>query len=341
MEPDVTVVIPTLDRPAMLRLAVHSALAQRGVRVDIVVVDDGSAPRLNRDAWSHDPRITVVRHDVTLGVATARNAGLARARGRWTAVLDDDDAWAPDKLRRQLLAMRDRQAGWAFTGSLAVSPQGQVVASLDPPPPDDVYARVLTRNAIPAGGSNVIAETALLRRLGGFDESLSHLDDWDMWIRLAGEARAAAVAAPLVAHRHHAANRSFAVAGPLRADFDVLARRYAHQREEMGVTLERADFERYLAWGPRHRGRRLAAAGAYLKAAARVPDPGSLLRAAGMLLGEEAMRRVSGRPRPRPLPAWAEPYLGADAVTLLDDPVDAPVRRTQEPHGPRALRPER
>src|SRR5215210_5724308 len=89
--PQVTVVVPTRNRPALAARAVRSARDQRDVSVEVVVVDDGSEPAL--DASTIDA--TIVRHDRSQGVAVARNSGLSRATAPLVAFLDDDDLWAP------------------------------------------------------------------------------------------------------------------------------------------------------------------------------------------------------------------------------------------------------
>src|SRR5688500_342442 len=97
--PEVTVVIPTRDRWNLLeRRALRSVLAQEDVRLEVVVVDDGSSepapPSIERDE-----RVRVVRHETSRGVPAARNTGIGEATAAWTAFLDDDDLWAPRKLR--------------------------------------------------------------------------------------------------------------------------------------------------------------------------------------------------------------------------------------------------
>jgi glycosyltransferase involved in cell wall biosynthesis len=99
--PDVSVVIPTRDRSRLLVLALRSALRQREVDLEVVVVDDGSGDDTPEVvAGLRDARVHLVRHPGPHGVSAARNSGIAAARGRWIAFLDDDDLAARVGVRR-------------------------------------------------------------------------------------------------------------------------------------------------------------------------------------------------------------------------------------------------
>jgi glycosyltransferase involved in cell wall biosynthesis len=99
----VSVVIPTRGRPALLRRAVESALAQTHRELEIVVVIDGpdSATEAAMGEVT-DPRLRVLALPESLGGSDARNTGAAASTGAWVAFLDDDDEWLPEKLERQL-----------------------------------------------------------------------------------------------------------------------------------------------------------------------------------------------------------------------------------------------
>jgi glycosyltransferase involved in cell wall biosynthesis len=100
---DVTVVIPTHNRKELLDRTLRSVLAQEDVDLSVVVVDDGSADGTEAFVQAlADPRVSVVRHPEARGVSAARNTGIARATTTWLAFVDDDDLWAPTKLRAQL-----------------------------------------------------------------------------------------------------------------------------------------------------------------------------------------------------------------------------------------------
>src|ERR687891_1871685 len=91
----VTVVLPSRDRPEMLERALRCALQQQDVELEVIVVDDGSSPPLGDSVASlGDPRVTLLRREMPQGVASARNAGIARARHPFVAFLDDDDLWS-------------------------------------------------------------------------------------------------------------------------------------------------------------------------------------------------------------------------------------------------------
>ena len=199
---EVTVVIPTKDRRALLHAAVASVLAQVDVDVRVVVVDDGSAV----PAASHlpdDPRVQVVRNETSLGVSGARNRGLELVTTPWVAFLDDDDVWSEGKLRRQLDALHASGYRWACSASVNFS-DDEVLGLTNEPAVDDVAALMLTGNHIPAGGSGVLADTRLVRQVGGFDTSLASLADWDCWLRLAQESPVARVGQTDVGYRINA-----------------------------------------------------------------------------------------------------------------------------------------
>lgn len=110
----VSVVIPTLGR-ASLHRAVQSALAQTEPVAEVIVVADTDEPL---DLPS-DHRVTVVRNSPAVGSAAARQCGVDAATGSVIALLDDDDEWHPDKLRRQLAAVAGEGPHWVASCRVA------------------------------------------------------------------------------------------------------------------------------------------------------------------------------------------------------------------------------
>jgi len=101
--PEVTVVIPTRFRPELVIRAVGSVLAQTFTDFEVVVVVDGPDDDTRAAlAGLGDDRVRVIVLSEKGGAPNARNVGAGAARGRWTALLDDDDEWLPEKLAVQL-----------------------------------------------------------------------------------------------------------------------------------------------------------------------------------------------------------------------------------------------
>ena len=103
MQPDVSFVIAAFNAERSIARAIQSAIAQRDVTVEVVVVDDCSIDRTVEVARSFPAEsVRVVELEKNRGPGGARNAGLEIARGRWIAVLDSDDAVYPDRLARMI-----------------------------------------------------------------------------------------------------------------------------------------------------------------------------------------------------------------------------------------------
>ncbi len=287
---DVSVIVPTRNRQALLAETLESALGQTGVQLQVVVVDDGSNDgTTDALARMRDPRLKVVRHDVPRGVAQARNTGIAAASGEWIAFLDDDDLWAPTKLEAQLEAAAREHASFAYSAVAVIDVDGRLREALPVVPPDALLVELLRYSAIPAGASNVVAKAALVRDVGSFDERLSQLCDWDLWIRLAAASRGTACDDIHVAYRRHSGNMIVTDRADLALEVSHLAVKHRALTREHGVQFDRVRLGRWVAWGHRRDGRSVHAARTYFSTALECRDPGSALRGVAALLGERRM----------------------------------------------------
>ena len=133
--PQVSVVLPTRNRRALLERALDCALGQCGVSLEVIAVDDASEDGTLEYLRSlDDPRVSVLRRDSQTGPAGARNAGVSVASAPWLAFLDDDDFWAPRKLARQIEALeRDAEAGWSCTGTVIVDRNLELIGRYEAP----------------------------------------------------------------------------------------------------------------------------------------------------------------------------------------------------------------
>jgi len=237
---DVSVVVPTRNRSALLAMTLRSVLRQRDIDFEIIVVDEASTDDTPAVlAALGDSRIRVIHHDSAQGVSVARNRGVAEARAEWVAFLDDDDLWAPNKLTLQLNAARETGASWVYVGHVNINMHHRVTGGAPPLPPSALMEQLPRHNVVPGGCSGVIVSKRALCLAGPFDSRLQPLADWDLWLRLARTGVPACVSQPLVGYRLHGHQMSLAASRAER-EFWMLA---AHNAE-----ANPAIFYRYLGW---------------------------------------------------------------------------------------------
>lgn len=192
--PLVSVVIPTCNGADLVRAAVDSVLAQTERSLEVIVVDDGSRDHTPEVLATFGSRIQVVRQP-NRGPSAARNAGIARARGRWVALLDSDDVWRPDKLEVQLAALErfEGTAGVCFSDCVIVGgdDDGRTLFEVGdyrrgrrgPELADNAPAVVTARRNV-VHPSSLLIDRALLDAGPAFDESLRIAEDTDLLFRL-------------------------------------------------------------------------------------------------------------------------------------------------------------
>jgi len=221
--PIATVVVTTRDRPDLAPRAIASALAQTRADIEVVVVDDGSRPPFR--PVDPDPRLRLVRRDDAGGVTSARNAGLAVARGAWVTFLDDDDELDPEMIERSL----DAAARSVLPQPVAVNAAVRVLGAGDAPdtvlvPPDALprgadYS-LEGRGAAGRAANSLVVPTAVLRDIGGFDEAYVTFEHDDLGLRLNAVASIQGVPDPLYRMHPNAGSRLSRRRSPIPGDME-------------------------------------------------------------------------------------------------------------------------
>jgi hypothetical protein len=210
--PEVSVVIPTFNRAHTLGASVESVLAETGVDLEVVVVDDGSTDGTGALlAGMPDPRVHVVLRPHA-GIAAARNAGVAAARGAVIAFHDSDDLALPGRLAVPLTHLR------AHPDVDLVIQNGRMLAAEDDParPEEPWIPAPVVRTLVgrPIGVAEVfrwnlgqLQGMCFTRRCldatGPLDTGLTILDDLDLVLRVTVRFRAAFLDVPGFAYRRH------------------------------------------------------------------------------------------------------------------------------------------
>lgn len=187
----VSVVIPTHDRPELVRRAVDAVLAQdHPGEIEVVVVFDRSAPDESLVRTAPGRSVRVVANTRTPGLAGARNSGILASNGDLVAFCDDDDWWRAAKLSAQVAAY-DRElartgvAPHLVTTAIEVDFDGRCTPRLAGT--DRVRLAHLTRSRMSMlhSSSLLFDRQALLTRIGLVDEEVpgSQNEDWDLLLR--------------------------------------------------------------------------------------------------------------------------------------------------------------
>jgi len=199
--PSVTVVIPTRDRPDLLRSAIAAVRAQDYPgTVDLVVVYDQSTP----DSSLAAADLRVLCNDRSPGLAGARNTGVKAATGALVAFCDDDDEWLPGKLTAQVAALSDN-AELVCCGIRVNYGNRQVARCLDR---TQVTLPELLRDRLTElhPSTFLFRRSALVGQIGLVDEQIpgSYAEDYELLLRAARRHPIANLTTPYVLVRWHA-----------------------------------------------------------------------------------------------------------------------------------------
>jgi glycosyltransferase involved in cell wall biosynthesis len=202
--PIVSVVIPTHDRVGLLGEAVGSVLSERRVALELIVVDDASSD--GTEDWlagRDDPRLGYHVLSPGRGGSGARNVGLERCRAPFVLFLDDDDALEPGAIPALLAALRRHPEAVRSVGAHRLFGAG--VRSRRASHPRVALTRRTWREELaqwnmPPGA--MLWRTDVVRRLGGWDESLRRAEDAELCLR-AWRHPAALIPDTVMRYRYH------------------------------------------------------------------------------------------------------------------------------------------
>jgi glycosyltransferase involved in cell wall biosynthesis len=186
--PKISVIIPAYNSEKTISHTIKSVLNQTLSVLELIVINDGSQDStLEVIRQIQDSRIKVFSYS-NAGGNVSRNRGLNRAVGEFVSFLDADDLWTPDKLQSQFKALQENvTAKVAYSWTDYIDTNGQFILSGKRINVNgNVYENLLLSNFLENGSNPLICRKSLIT-LGGFDESLSAAQDWDMWLRLASK----------------------------------------------------------------------------------------------------------------------------------------------------------
>jgi glycosyltransferase involved in cell wall biosynthesis len=200
--PTVSVIIPTYNRSQLVGRAIQSVLNQTYQDFDLIVVDDASTDNTEEVVKNfNDERIRYIRLEKNSGTsAVPRNTAIKVARCEYIAFQDSDDEWLPEKLEKQmtLFEIQPPEVGVVYTGFWKTSNRRKVYipSSEITQKEGNIHRELLKRNFI--GTPTSIVKRECFKKVGGFDEELPQLMDWELWIRISKYYQFKCIDEPLV-----------------------------------------------------------------------------------------------------------------------------------------------
>ncbi|MBI4673967.1 MAG: glycosyltransferase [Chloroflexi bacterium] len=236
--PLASIIIPCYNATRFMRDALDSALAQDYAALEIIVVNDGSTDDFETGiaAYRDHPRVKIVSQE-NRGLSAARNRGIREAHGEYLKFLDADDWLAKDALSKQVAVLQTQPAlGFVYCDVIHVDAAGKPLGDYSVAN----ARRILNGDILPSllvGGyftpNTVLVPRRVLDHVGGFDETLTAREDYELWLRIVCEGYPAYfVPEKLVYYRRHGSNMTNDAAWMaethLRA-LDKITTRYPHR----------------------------------------------------------------------------------------------------------------
>lgn len=183
--PAVSIIIPAYNSAPFIGETLESLFAQTFRDFEAIVINDGSPDDIEAALTPYLDRIIYVRQE-NRGPGGARNTGLRQARGRYIALLDNDDLWMPTYLERLVGMLEDApNAAAAFPNAVLFGSTplaGKLYQDIYPCSPPVTFERILTRECNIFCG--LVFRRNVIDDVGMFDEGVLGVDDFDFWLRM-------------------------------------------------------------------------------------------------------------------------------------------------------------
>lgn len=185
---EISIVIPTLNRPEFLSRLLKSISAQTYQKFEVLIIDDASDDQASNqkviESYKDVMDLKYFVNEKRSGAPVSRNRGITEAKFDLIALVDDDDEWLPSKLEKQIeiFAHSPEEVGLVYTWTRVVDSNGNAIgenlSSIEGLP-----KREILEECFISSPSVMVKKKAIIAS-GLFDISFRSCQDWDMWTRL-------------------------------------------------------------------------------------------------------------------------------------------------------------
>ena len=203
--PAVSVVMPVYCGERYLNRAIDSILGQEYYNLELIIIDDGSTDsswEIIEAAAERDRRIVPIRN-VHGGIAHTMNTGLAMAKGRYFAPMDQDDVSCKDRLNKTVSFMESNPSIAAVGGAVdLIDNNDRFIKTRKFTCSPDAIAVEMRKSCV-VDHSSTLVRTRIMRQLGGYRGNLHYSADYDLWLRILDNGRIANLPDVILNSRRH------------------------------------------------------------------------------------------------------------------------------------------
>lgn len=197
----ISIIMAAYNAEKTIEQAINSVLSQTYTNFELLVVNDCSkdgTAELVKGIAATDGRVRLIPNVKNSGVSYTRKHGLEEANGSWIAILDSDDAWAPEKLEKQIELQNRTNADLLFTGSAFMDADGHPIDWYLHAPAEVTYRQLLKQNVL--SNSSALVRKELYARHYAVGDGMH--EDFATWLGILKTGRLAyGVDEPLLIYR--------------------------------------------------------------------------------------------------------------------------------------------
>lgn len=197
----ISIIMAAYNAEKTIEQAINSVLSQTYTNFELLVINDCSKDgtvELVKSIAAKDSRVRLISNAKNSGVSYTRKRGLEEAKGSWIAILDSDDAWAPEKLEKQIKLQKRTNADLLFTSSAFMDSNGQPIDWYLHAPAEVTYRQLLKQNVL--SNSSALVRKELYAKHYAIGDGMH--EDFAIWLNILKEGKKAyGVDEPLLIYR--------------------------------------------------------------------------------------------------------------------------------------------
>lgn len=186
-KPLITILLSAYNSGETIERTLESLMRQTFQDFSVVAIDDASQDGTEavlkkwQLTFGYD-RFMLLKNESNLGLTKSLNKGLSIITSRYTARIDADDWWHPEKLARQM-AFLESHPEYGLIGCRYANVFKENQKTIVPPKQDqEIRRKIFGYN--PFAHSAIVFRTGLVKDIGGYDEHILYGQDYDLWLRL-------------------------------------------------------------------------------------------------------------------------------------------------------------